>query len=184
VAKQYARMGATLASGRSLDDRAGCAAFLLAMQKLKTARLAHQVRFVFSVEEELGLLGADAAARAEAGAICFPVDTFVSSDAPMESRQIADAPLGQGCVVRAVDSSVIARRPLVARVLQVAREAHVPIQAGVTGGGNDGARYATEGAAVVPLAYPMRYSHSAAEVVDLRDVAALADLVAALARSF
>ena len=54
----------------------------------------------------------------------------------------------------------------------------------MTGGGNDGARFVTEGAVDIPLGWPLRYSHSAAETVDLRDVASLADLVSLLARKF
>src|SRR5262249_48036903 len=64
VAKRYDRMGATLASARSMDDRVGCAALLLALQAVRTRPLLRKVRFVFSTEEELGLFGAEAAARA------------------------------------------------------------------------------------------------------------------------
>jgi putative aminopeptidase FrvX len=35
----------------------------------------------------------------------------------------------------------------------------------------------------VPIGWPLRYSHSPAEVIDLRDVRSLARLVAALAQA-
>lgn len=184
VVKRYARLGATAASARSMDDRVGCAAMLLAIQEIDPPKLRHRVKFIFSTEEELGLNGAEFAARSEPGAVCFAVDTFVSSDSPLESPRFAHAPLGEGCVVRAIDSSVITSRADVDRVLRLARENHVDIQYGLTGGGNDGARFVTEGAADIPLGWPLRYSHSAAEMVDLRDVSALADLVALIARKF
>ncbi|HVP37657.1 MAG TPA: M20/M25/M40 family metallo-hydrolase [Candidatus Saccharimonadales bacterium] len=182
VVKRYDRLGAVRASARSMDDRCGCAALLLALQDLEGSRLSHRVRFVFSTEEELGLYGAEFAARAVPGAVCFAVDTFVSSDSPLENPRFALAPLGEGCVVRAIDSSSIVRRADLERVRQLAREAHVPLQVGLTAGGNDGARYVTEGAGDVPLGWPLRSSHSNSETVDLRDVSGLADLITELAR--
>ncbi len=184
VAKRYARLGATAASARSMDDRVGCAALLLAIREIDAPKLKHRVKFIFSTEEELGLNGAEFAARAEPGAICFAIDTFVSSDSPLESPRFAHAPLGEGCVIRAIDSSVITSRADVEKILKLARENHVDIQFGLTGGGNDGARFVTEGATDIPLGWPLRYSHTAAEVVDLRDVSALADLVLLIARKF
>ena len=184
VAKRYARMGPTAASARSMDDRVGCAALLLSLQELDVRKLAHRVRFIFSTEEELGLFGAEFVARAEPGEVCFAIDTFVSSDSPLESPRFAHAPLGEGCVIRAIDSSVITSRDQVERVRRLAQENHLDLQYGLTGGGNDGARFVTEGAVDIPLGWPLRYSHSAAETVDLRDVASLADLVSLLARKF
>jgi putative aminopeptidase FrvX len=184
VAKRYDRMGATGASARSIDDRAGCAAMLLALQDLQGARLRHKVRFVFSTEEELGLYGAAFAAQAEPGSVCFAVDTFVSSDTPLESPRYAYAPLGGGPVVRAMDSSTITPRAAVERAVGLAREARIPIQTGISSGGNDGARYVLEGAVDVPIGWPLRYSHSNAETIDLRDVAWLADLIGVLARKW
>ena len=184
VVKRYARLGRYGASARSMDDRVGCASLLLALKELEGRRLSRKVRFVFSVEEELGLNGAEAAARQEPGAVCFAIDTFVSSDSPLESGRYADAPLGAGCVVRAIDASSIAARRDVERVVALAQSHHVDIQKGLTGGGNDGSKYVTEGAADVPLGWPLRYSHSAAETVDLRDVDALAELVALLAERY
>jgi putative aminopeptidase FrvX len=184
VAKRYSRMGASAASARSMDDRVGCASLLIALQDLDVRRLTHRVRFIFSTEEELGLFGAEFAARAEPGEVCFAIDTFVSSDSPLESPRFAHTPLGEGCVIRAIDSSVITSPGMVERVRRLAQENHVDLQVGVTGGGNDGARFVTEGAVDIPLGWPLRYSHSAAETVDLRDVASLADLVSLLARKF
>ncbi|MBI5835741.1 MAG: M20/M25/M40 family metallo-hydrolase [Candidatus Eisenbacteria bacterium] len=184
VTKRYDRLGAFGASARSLDDRVGCAALLLALQELQGANLKRKVKFVFSTEEELGLYGADFAAKADPGSVCFAVDTFVSSDTPLENPRFAYAPLGEGCVVRAIDTSVIAPAGAVNRVLRLAREARIPAQLGMTNGGNDGARYVTEGAVDVPIGWPLRYSHSNAEVIDLRDVDALAALIGQLARKW
>ena len=83
-----------------------------------------------------------------------------------------------------MDNSNIAPRDLVAKVEKLARANQIPYQLGVTGGGNDGATFVPYGAVDIALGWPLRYSHSPAEVIDTRDVDALARIVAAIARSW
>ena len=78
-------------------------------------------------EEEVGLKGAAAAAERMANEgntpdFVFAIDTFVSSDSPLESKRFADAEIGKGFVIRAVDNSNIAPREYVDRVIRLARE--------------------------------------------------------------
>jgi putative aminopeptidase FrvX len=60
----------------------------------------------------------------------------------------------------------------------------IPTQYGVTGGGNDGSAFVQFGTIDVALGWPLRYSHSPAEVIDIRDVDALARAVTAIVRSW
>src|SRR6266550_794698 len=62
--KQFVRLAGTRATGRSMDDRVGDAAQILALRHLDRSKLKHQVIFVFSTREEIGLEGARAAATA------------------------------------------------------------------------------------------------------------------------
>jgi len=112
------------------------------------------------------------------------VDTFVSGDSPLESPRFAQGLLGQGFVVRAVDNSNVAPRQWVDRVVEIARKNNIAAQYGVTSGGNDGAAFVPYGSIDIPIGWPLRYSHSAAEVADLKDVEALARIVAALVKDF
>ena len=68
--------------------------------------------------------------------------------------------------------------------MQLARANHVPVQYGVTAGGNDGSAFVPYGAVDIALGWPLRSSHSPAEVIDTRDVDALARIVAAVAKSW
>lgn len=185
IPKRYRPLQMYRASARSFDDRVGCAALIWAAWALGP-QFDQPVTFVWSTEEELGLHGAAAfAARAAAeGApeTVFAIDTFVSSDSPLESKRFADAPLGRGFVVRAVDNSNVVPPGAVARVVALARAGGIPVQYGVTGGGNDGAVFTRYGTVDVALGWPLRYSHSPGEVIDLRDAEALARAVALLAR--
>jgi hypothetical protein len=73
------------------------------------------------------------------------VDTFVSSDSPLEDPRYGDAKLGQGAVVRAVDTSHEAPIEAVRATLKLAKDKDIPLQYGVTSGGNDGVPFAERG---------------------------------------
>jgi putative aminopeptidase FrvX len=176
--KRMLRLGPHRVLARSFDDRVGSTALLLALRRLDPARLTRRVIFAWSVGEETGLEGAKVlAARLHGLAEVHPVDTFVSSDSPLESRRFADARLGQGPVLRAMDNGYLAPRELIDRFLGVARQAGIPLQVGFTGGGTDGLEFLPDGAAMLPFSWPGRYSHSPVEVADLRDLEALVRLV-------
>jgi putative aminopeptidase len=183
--KCSARLGDVRLTARSVDDRAGDTALLLALEEIDPSKLDHKVIFAWSVREEGGLEGAKALA-AELGPSVHrvhAVDTFVSSDSPLENRRFAYAPIGQGAVIRALDNSSVTTPDEVDRLLRLARAARIPLQAGVTNGGNDGSELARYGAIDAALAWPLRYSHSPAEVIDLRDLRSLARIVAAAVKA-
>jgi len=189
IPKEYRPLLGTRANARSFDDRVGCAALIEAVSALGLELPGRDVTFVWSTEEEVGLKGAAALAdrMAKEGKtpdFVFAIDTFVSSDSPLESKRFADAEIGKGFVIRAVDNSNIAPRESVQRIIQLARENNIPVQTGVTGGGNDGAVFQHYGSVDIPLGWPLRYSHSPGEVIDTRDVDALAKIIAVLAKNW
>jgi len=186
MAKQFVRLAGTRATGRSFDDRVGCTAQLLALRHLDRAALKHQVIFVFSTREEIGLEGAHAAAAAlgKTAQRVHAIDTFVSADSPLELSNFAVAPIGQGAVARALDNSSITPPAYVDSLVRVARARGVKLQVGTTNGGNDGSMFTSYGVVDVAMGWPLRYSHSPAEVVDLRDVVSLADMIQAVAETW
>ncbi len=183
--KCSARLGDLRMTARSIDDRAGVTSLLAALDDITPSQLDHKVIFVWSVREEGGLEGAKAAAATFGPSVhrVHAVDTFVSSDSPLESRRFGYAPIGQGAVMRALDNSSVAPPDEIERVARIARAAGIPLQVGVTNGGNDGSEFSRYGASDVALAWPLRYSHSPAEVIDLRDLRSLARIVAAVAKA-
>jgi putative aminopeptidase len=189
IPKTYRPLIGTRANGRSFDDRVGDTALISAVWALGGPLKDRDVTFAWSTREELGLEGAAALAKrlAADGHVpdyVFAVDTFVSADSPLESKRFAVATLGKGFVVRAVDNSNLVPHDLVEKVLKLARANQIPAQYGVTGGGNDGAAFVRYGSVDVALGWPLRYSHSPAEVIDMRDMDALARIVAVIARSW
>jgi putative aminopeptidase FrvX len=189
IPKVYRPLLGKRANGRSFDDRVGCTALISAAWTLGGPLKDHNITFAFSTAEEVGLDGAAALAKRLAVEghtpdYVFAVDTFVSSDSPIESKRFADAPIGKGFVIRAVDNSNIVRPDLVGRVIKLARASQIPVEWGATGGGNDGSAFLRYGSLDIALGWPLRYSHSPAEVIDTRDVDALARIIARIARSW
>lgn len=187
IPKKYRRLANDRANSRSFDDRVGDASLISAAWALGPNLKDRDVTFVWSTGEELGLVGAGKlaarlAALGKEPQYVFAIDTFVSSDSPLESPRFADAKLGEGFVVRAVDNSNVVPRHLVERVVSLARTDKIPVQYGITGGGNDGSAFLRYGSIDIALGWPLRYSHSPGEVIDLRDLDSLAHIVAALSR--
>ncbi|HEV8490617.1 MAG TPA: M20/M25/M40 family metallo-hydrolase, partial [Candidatus Angelobacter sp.] len=189
IPKQYRKLMGRRASARAFDDRVGSTALVAAAWALGPDLKGRDITFIWSTSEELGLEGAAAAAKRLAAQgktpdYVFAVDTFVSADSPLESKRFGNALLGNGFVVRAVDNSNVVPRSLAARVVGMARTGGIAAQYGVTGGGNDGSAFLLYGSTDVALGWPLRYSHSPAEVVDVRDVEALGKIIAEIAKSW
>lgn len=185
IEKTFAPLGFGRAAGRSMDDRAGCAALLLALRQVDPAAVENTVTFAWVVEEETGLAGATfMAERGASPHTVFAIDTFVSNDSPADTRRLASARLGQGAVLRGMDSRTLVRAEVIDRIVAIARDGKIPLQIGVTSGGTDASAFSATGAIDVGLSWPGKYSHSPVEVLDRRDLAALAQLIAALAASY
>lgn len=183
AAKSATRLGATRFTARALDDRAGSTALILAARRIDPATLRRRVIFAWSVREETGLEGAMALARRYGATVkrVFSVDTFVSSDSPVETTRFAYAPLGEGAVIRGLDNAAVASPEEIDRILAIARREGIPLQIGATNGGTDGSDFIRYGVVHVSLSWPGRYSHSPVEVLDLRDLQALERLIHAIA---
>ncbi len=181
--KAMRRLGWYRALARAFDDRAGSTALIEAARRIDPASLRQRVTFAWSVGEEVGLVGAQGLAeRFDDATVVFPVDTFVSSDAPLESPRTAYAPLGAGLVIRVVESINFARPEWVTHLEALAAANDIPTQRGMTSGGTDGLPWVGRGIPSVPISWPGRYSHSPIEVLDLRDLDALVRMIVVLAK--
>jgi putative aminopeptidase FrvX len=183
--KTSVRLAGARFTGRSMDDRAGSTALLTAVQALDPTSLDHHVLFVWSTEEEGGLIGAQAVANRVGATVrhIYSIDTFVSSESPLESPHFAFVSLGAGPVLRAIENGGFSPRHVRKQVVDAARAAGIPLQTGLTQGGTDGTTFTFFGAPNTGLSWPGRYSHTPAEVLDLRDLERLAKLIGALAKA-
>ncbi len=182
--KRITSMGQYKTAAGSTDDRGGCTAQILALRRLVGKQLTRTIAFAWVVQEETGLNGSRGLTKAYSPDYVLAVDTFVSSDAPFDPKNIGRAPLGRGAVLRAFDSSNITPEDVVYRIRKIAAGRKIPVQWSITSGGNDGSVFLAEGSVDIPLSWPGIYSHSYVSVMDIRDMLALTDLIEAISEAF
>jgi putative aminopeptidase len=184
-------------AGTSVDDRAGCAA-LLALADRLTERTGGPtggptVHLVWSVQEEYNLRGVLPAARAAKPDIALQIDLLLACDTPdMTTR--GDVRLGGGPGIslysfhgRGTLNGIIPHPALVRLMEDAALGEGLPLQRSAHTGALTDLSYVQflgeEGVACLDVGFPMRYSHSALEVVDPADLEDLVTLLeAALVR--
>jgi putative aminopeptidase FrvX len=176
--KKMIRLSENKATARGFDDRVGCAALLLALKDLNPDQLPYTVTFVWSVGEETGLVGSTYAEKyLKDVSIGYPIDTYVSSDAPMESKIFGYCPLGNGAVIRVLESINFVSRNNLNYLQNLSAKSHIKVQYGMTAGGTDGQGFLSNGIPSIPLSWPGRYSHSPIEVMDFNDMKSLIQLI-------
>ncbi|MFT5193961.1 MAG: putative aminopeptidase FrvX [Cellvibrionaceae bacterium] len=164
--------------GKALDDRIGCVIAIEALKALQEKESAHDIYFVFSVQEEVGVRGATAAANAIQPDVGIALDVTLTGD--MHKGVEMAVALGDGAAIKAKDSGMIAHVGLVNLMKKRAADAGIPFQIEVLAGGSTDARamqLSGSGAAAGCISIPCRYVHSPSEVVDMEDVNACISLL-------
>ncbi len=165
---------------KSLDNRIGCAIAIETMRRLRR-RTPHTVYFAFTVQEEVGLRGAQTAAQGVRPDIGIAIDVTASGDQIRGSKmQVA---LGSGAAIKAHDPGLVV--PPAIKNWMVARcEADgIPYQLELLAGGRTDASVIQLTDSGVPsgcVSIPTRYLHTTSETVDLGDVRACVDLLTGL----
>ena len=165
---------------KAMDDRIGCAVILQALRELKT--VAHDVYFVFTVQEEVGLRGATTSSYGVAPDLALSVDVTTTGDTP-EAHTMAVS-LGNGPAIKVKDGGMLAHPGVKNWLIETAEANEIPYQLEVLEGGTTDARAIQTSRAGVPagcVSIPCRYVHTPSEMVDYSDVNnAVKLLVAAL----
>ena len=179
--KEMIRLSENRVTARGFDDRVGSAALLLSLMDLEPNSLKKRITFVWSVEEEIGLHGSNFAAESLKDAtIVHPIDTYVSSDDPYADEYFAHCPLGEGAVIRVLESINFISRDNLKAMQDLAKKNNIAVQYGMTAGGTDGQPFLAYGIPSIPLSWPGRYSHSPIEIMDFRDMDNLTALIKAV----
>lgn len=154
---------------KSMDDRIGVAVLIEVIKQLKTT--PHQVFFVFSTQEEVGLRGATTAAYAIDPEIGISTDVTLTGDTPKGVKMAVS--LGKGPTVKVRDGGMLADPRVVRWMADTAEKAKIPYQLEVLEGGTTDARAMQISRAGIPagcISIPTRYVHSPSEMVDTTDV--------------
>lgn len=154
---------------KAMDDRIGCAVLIETLRRLEAT--LHDVYFVFTVQEETGLVGAGTSAYGIEPDIAIAVDVTLTGDTP-ESYPMA-VELGKGPAIKVKDRGMIASPAVRDLLVQRAREAGIPYQMEVLEFGTTDAaamQLVRSGVPAGCLSIPCRHVHSPSEMVDEGDV--------------
>ncbi|MDQ0254744.1 endoglucanase [Evansella vedderi] len=167
--------------GKGFDDRAGCAVLIQVLQELDESGFAGTLTAIFTVQEEVGLRGAQVAARQVKADVAIAIDTTAVSDTPEETMDDTLS-IGAGTGIKVLDFSLISHPSVKEKLIQLANDKEIPFQMEVFPGiGTDGGAMslANHGIPTGVLSIPSRYAHSPVEVIDMKDLVATKDLLKA-----
>ena len=161
---------------KAMDDRIGCAILVQTLKEL--GKSPHDLFFVFTVQEEVGLRGAAASGYGVDPEIAVAVDITMTGDTP-ECAPMALA-LGGGPAVKIKDSGMLSHGGVRDWLIRTAETTGIPFQREVLVRGTTDACAIQTTRAGVPagcISIPTRYAHSPSEIVDYGDVLAAVKLL-------
>jgi putative aminopeptidase FrvX len=166
---------------KSMDDRIGAAVLIETIHQIKDT--PHQLYFVFSAQEEVGIRGATTAAFGIDPDLGLAVDVTGTGDTPRRTKVRMEVSLGKGPAIKVRDGGMLADRRVVDWMVAGAEKLKLPYQLEVLEAGSTDARAMQLSRAGVPagcLSIPCRYIHSPSEMVDLEDVQQAVELLVEL----
>lgn len=179
--RPFTEMGGRLVA-KSMDDRVGVLVAIETLRALKST--PHEVYFVFTTQEEVGVRGAATSAFGVAPDIGIAIDVTSAADTPHAAKM--EMALGRGPCVKIQDGGMLADARVVQWMIRTAEKGKIPYQREVLLFGGTDARAIQLSRAGVPagcLSIPTRYIHSPSEMVDFTDVQNSVRLMTALLRS-
>ncbi len=166
--RPFTDMGQRVVS-KAMDDRIGCAVLVETLRRL--GRSPHDLYFVFTVQEEVGLRGAQTGAFGVEPDIGIAVDVTLAADTP-EAFKMAMA-LGKGPCIKVKDGRMLSHPGLKNLLIETAEVNEIPYQLEVLAWGSTDAAAIQLSRGGVPagcVSIACRYVHSPSEMVDIDDV--------------
>lgn len=164
---------------KSMDDRSGVVTLIETLRGLKST--PNDVYFVFTTQEEVGTRGAGPAAYGINPDIGIAVDVTPTGDTPASLKMVME--LGKGPCIKFRDPGMISDPRVVDWMIKTAEKAKIPYQREVLlVGTTDAHAIQLAGAGVMSgaVSIPVRYVHSASEVIDYNDLKNTVKLLTAL----
>lgn len=187
LADEFDLLRKDLAVARAFDNRIGTFAVAETLRLLRSGKgkLHPEVCAVSNVQEEVGLLGARQIAYSLKPDVALVVDVTHATDYPNVSKaQHGDVKLGQG---PALTHGGCNHPEVVARLESVAKAKKIPLQheamSSSSGTDTDVIFWTRGGIASALVSLPDRYMHSPVEVVNLKDLEMIPELLAGFAAS-
>jgi endoglucanase len=181
--RPFIEMGQRLVA-KSMDDRVGVLVAIETLRALKGQSTPHDLYFVFTTQEEVGVRGAGTAAYSVDPDVGIAVDVTPTGDTPNALKM--EMALGNGPCIKFQDVGAISDPRVVQWMIAAAEKNKIPYQREVLLLGGTDARAIQAVRAGVPagcISIPVRYVHSPSEMVDYNDVQNTVRLLTALLRT-
>lgn len=181
VQSEFAQLSGSVVSGAAMDNRAGIACIIEAIEKINRKNLKYNIDILFAVQEELGLHGAYTGAK-ELNADAAIVIDVTHGSTPDSKEETGVFPLGSG--------ATICRGPnfhyeYTNQLIKLAEKLSIPYEIEVASGPSGTDAWAIQinntGVPTMLVSIPLRYMHTNVETLDIEDVIAVTDLMVAAA---
>lgn len=157
---------------KSIDNRVSVFILIQTLKKLKN--IPYDVYGVFTVQEEVGLRGAQVAAHKLNPDFGFGLDTTIAYDLPGAQNHEVVTRLGEGTAIKIMDASTICDYRMVNFMKEVAKKNKIKWQTEVlTAGGTDTAglqRHGKDGSISGAVSVPTRNLHQVIEMAHKEDI--------------
>lgn len=164
----YIEFGQGLVKAKALDNRVGCSLLINLIKEIK------EVSFyaVFTVMEEVGLIGAGPAAYEVDPDITLVLEGTLCYDMPKLDSHMVPTYLNKGPAISLIDRTTVFSHSLRKQIVKIAENNKIPYQYRKTAmGGNDSGVIHTsrDGSLTTTISVPCRYIHSPASVMSKND---------------
>lgn len=180
--REFIEMGHCV-NGKSLDNRLAVFILIETLKVLKKKKLPHDLYAVFTVQEEVGIRGANVAALRINPDFGFGLDTTIAFDLPGAAAHEMITKLGEGTAIKIMDASTICDYRMVEFMKKTADKHKIKWQPEIlTAGGTDtaGIQRMTEGGSIAgAISIPTRHLHQVIEMAHKDDIKGSIDLLAA-----
>ena len=168
-------------NSKSLDNRLAVFILLEMLRELKDVQVPYDIYGVFTVQEEIGIRGANVSALKIQPDFGFGLDTTIAFDLPGASDHEKITSLGKGAAIKVMDSRTICDYRMVAYMKQTAEKHSIPWQPEIlTAGGTDtaGIQQMTAGGSIAgAVSIPTRHLHQTVEMAHKEDIKHCIDLL-------
>lgn len=168
---------------KAWDNRYGCGLAIELLKELKDEKLPNMLYSGATVQEEVGLRGAQTAAEMIQPDIFFALDASPANDMSGDKSQFGQ--IGKGALLRIFDRTMVTHRGMREFVLDTAETHNIPYQYFISQGGTDAGRVHTsnQGVPSAVIGICSRYIHTHASIVHVDDYAAAKELIIRLVKS-
>lgn len=168
---------------KAWDNRLGCGLAIELLKEVKEEKLPNILYAGATVQEEVGLRGAQTAANMIKPDIFFALDASPAND--MNGNKAAFGKLGKGTLIRIYDGSMITSQGMKEFLLDTAESNNIPYQYFMSPGGSDAGRVhiSNQGVPSAFVGVCSRYVHTHASIISIEDYEASKELLVALVKS-